>query len=261
MKEVFDIRRFGKYLAYDLWNAKNSALLSLVITGLMPIIFYVVCLLCNWIFFDDGCFDFSAGRVLAFITAYFVAIIVLPIKIFGKITDRRSGSNWLMVPALTFEKFLSLVVISCIVIPVCLVLLLLASDGLLTLVLADKYGPWLFPFVRDMVLDFASLSDVISFNSPAMLAMSWCSSILSFTLGSICFKKAKAGKTILCLFALSIIFSTLLTVTGVISFGGVGRELSSQTLKNSITVGNISSWLVLVLLLSGIYYRLRTIKH
>ena len=98
-----------------------------------------------------------------------------------------------------------------------------------------------------------------------ILFLDWVSSILTFVLGALCFKKSKVGKTILCLFA----FSTILSTIAMIFFGHNGPDFigffdDMDPIKAASIINwflNINFTVIIGGLLAGIYYRLRTLKH
>ena len=265
MNNIFDIKRFGQYFLYDLRRAKNNYGLSLLLMGLIPIILYIVGQLISLIS-GNGIMELpDAMKIMGIYIVLVVVILGAGTKIYGFVTEKRAGSDFLMLPASTFEKWLSMVLMVCIALPVVLFALLFVSDGLMGLVFPHSYGGRLFDLVGRDVLD-AFEEEGLSFNIPALTIISWCLNILVFTLGAICFKKGKVGKTILCLMGLATIISTLL----VIIFGTSNIDTEQftaffDTPEKAVSVFNWSLSIIYTiifgLLLGGIWYRLRTIKQ
>ena len=267
MNNVFDIKRFGKYFAYDLRRAKNNYGISLLVMGLMPVAFFLIAQFINLIS-GNG---FSQMPEPVGFTAIFVTIVVVILgagaKIYGSITEKRAGSDYLMLPASTLEKWLSMVLIVCVVLPVVLFALLFVSDGAMSLLFPNTYGS------RVLGLDFArGFLDAFTgdngfyFNLPAVLFLNWCESLLIFTLGAVCFKKSKVAKTILCLIALSILSAPLtLLIFGTTNIDG---EWLTERLGNPDNIVSTINWTLNIIytvviggLLAGLYIRLRTLKH
>lgn len=266
MNNIFDFKRFGNYFLYDLRNAKNNYALSLLICGTLPIIVFAFAQLLSLIFMQRFTTLEMIPKLMQFGIAYTIVLLGAGAKIYGNLTEKRSGSNFLMIPASTFEKWLSMVLIVCIVLPVGLLSLQLGSDALMSLLFPNHYG--------DRVLELSflqgwidSLSESgVSIKFEWLCFLDWVSSILVFVLGALCFKKSKIGKTILCLFA----FSTILSIIAVILVGHRGPDFIGffDRDMSPIEAVNIVNWILninfLVLiggLLGGIYYRLRTLKH
>ena len=276
MNNIFDIKRFGNYFLYDLRRAKNNYGLSLLILGLIPVILFVTYVLLTLIglLFNspaEGIGMMPEGMKFAGVfTAILVVLLGAGAKIYGFVTEKRAGSDFLMLPASTCEKWLSLVLVVCIVLPVVLFALLYVSDGLLALVFPNTYGSSLAGFIdKDFVEGLtAGLMDKdgLYINLPAILFLNWCENVLAFTLGAISFKRGKVGKTILCLFALGILFSTLMVL--LVGNTNIDSDQFISWFDSPDKAFSTANWILNILyivviggLLGGLYYRLRTIKQ
>ena len=265
MNNIFDFKRFGNYFLYDLRNAKNNYALSLLICGTLPIIVFAFAQLLSLIFQQRFMTLEMIPKFMQLGIAYTIVLLGAGTKIYGNLTEKRAGSNFLMIPASTFEKWLSMVIIVCIVLPAALICLQLASDALMRLLFPNHYGD------RVLKLDFLQgMKDGMAENGlniklELILFLDWVSSILTFVLGALCFKKSKVGKTILCLFA----FSTILSTIAMIFFGHNGPDFigffdDMDPIKAASIINwflNINFTVIIGGLLAGIYYRLRTLKH
>ena len=113
MSNIFDITRFGNYFLYDLRRAKNNYGINLLIMGLTPVILLIFYLFISLIrgkgisAMPDG---LKFGGIVAIVM---VVILSSGARTYGFITDKRSGSDFLMLPASTFEKWLSMVIMVC----------------------------------------------------------------------------------------------------------------------------------------------------
>ena len=65
------------------------------------------------------------------------------VRSYGYLTEKKAGSNWLMVPASKAEKFVSMLLMVCIVIPLLFFVVYMVLDGFLSLV-DPTYGQALF---------------------------------------------------------------------------------------------------------------------
>lgn len=271
MNNVFSLKRFCAYFLYDLRQARNNYLLTFLILGLSPLLIFIVYQMFAFVITGKPGPDTFIIAPFAASTALLIAMLTFPTVQYGKITEKKAGSLWLLVPASTFEKWLSLVVLSCLVLPLALALVFCATDGLLSLIFPDNYG---YSFIHNLVRLSNVLEEetngAISFNVGAMSILQWSLDILVFTLGAVVFKKSKAAKTILCLFAFGIIMSNLsiLAVQG--SFIDVEAIVGSgfTDLQSFEVFMSRINWLLNLLyavgitaLLGGIYYRIRTIQH
>ncbi len=276
MSDFFDIKRFGKFLTYELNNAKASCGLSILVMGLLPAILFT--------FFEIFSFIFTRHfqpldmevKKICFTFCILILVMSIPAKMYGKLTERRKGSDWLMIPASTFEKFLSMVLVMCVVIPVSFFALSGCCDWLLSVVFPEHYGASQTLNSISILSRFGAFgSDSTALFEPSLAGVIWMLlgsmwvNILAFTLGAICFKRGKAGKTILCYFALSILLSVIL-----VTFFGHGGSFDSEDFEDLMSgmtaqkaqnfinfVINSSFFVMLGGLLAAIYFRIKTIKH
>ena len=281
MKNVFDFKRFGKYFTYDLNNAWSNFGVSALVTGLLPLIFLVFFVIFGLIF-DGRVSEFPAPvkTILPFVM-FVIMILSAPVKLYGSLTERKAGSDWLMIPASSFEKFLSMALMLCIVLPVVIFGLFALCDLLLGW-LVPVYGGSIVKQIPSTLSGAASMSGNIIDGIPssgftvgglvALAFLTWCASILPFGLGAVCFKKGKAAKTILCIFALEMVLSILLVLFfkgGYDSGYDFGQFLSRifgemtagklQFLANFLI--NLNFLIVVGGLLTALFFRIKTLKH
>lgn len=269
MSNTFNINRFGKYFRYDLFNARNQFGLSLLILGCLPIITFVFTELFSAVFLSEWADNVVPARVLAIVAAVLVTVITFPAKAYGKLTEKKAGSNWILLPASVFEKWLSMMIISIVVLPICLFGLLFVSDSLLALCFPAQYGSALF--TREGINLFKLMIDgdnSLSFNVAGVIFFDWCNNILIFTLGAIVFKKSKAGKTILCLFLFGCIVGSIFAAifgTAQLDNDDLVRLFRNWTINDAFRAINIfvnSCYLIMMGLVStALYFRMKTIKH
>ena len=269
MNNIFDIKRFGNYLAYDLRRAGNNYGISLLVLGLMPVIlfiFHILTCLLRWGTVNSMSAEF---KIIVFSTVLFVTAVLAGVKIYGSITDKRTGSDFLMLPASTFEKWLSMVLMVCVVVPVALLAISIVSDTLLSWIFPAYYGDGAIAGVcGDAFNDFINSEDAF-FNIPAILFLGWCGSALTFTLGGIYFKKAKIAKTFLSLFALGTLI--MIIATFIVGSLDINTEQLSNVFENvndPNSAINAFNWMLNIyffitrgLLLVLIWLRIRTLKH
>lgn len=267
MNNIFDIKRFSTYFMYDLRNAKNNYGLSMVVVGLVPVIMFAFFQIIAWISNTDNSVFGSPVRVMSFLIACYIVLLSSPVKLYGRITERRYGSDWLLVPASTFEKWLSMMLITIVVIPVVMTVFLTVSDTALSLLFPYAYGETIFAMLDGVNIFDIECGSQLSINLGYPLTMSWICNALTFTLGAILFKRAKIAKTILACMAIGVVSSSIffslisadsfeLFIDEVEISGDPGRAVS--ILNNWV---NITMILELVVLSVAIFFRLRTIKH
>lgn len=286
MNNIFNTKRFGIVLSNDLLLSKNNFGLSLLICGTMPAIIFLIYELFYRIIMGDWGEMNVAWKVTSLCISYLVVIFNFGPKVYGHITEKRAGTSWLLTPASTFEKWLSTIVVSCVVLPLCFAAIFAATDGILSLIFNGTYGESLV-FNRNMLNaeEFGDSSflnifgaqigsnlldgseEYIRFSFLPIMYMSWTVSILTFVLGAVFFKKSKVGKTFLALMAVSMVISSIESAFLVpsITDGSFERLMEGMSptkiIDNVNLVTNLSYILSAGLLMAGIYYRYRTIKH
>lgn len=268
MNNIFSFSRFGKYLFHDLKNAKNYFLLSGIIIGLTPVLTYTVFELFNILALGHWQAGNIAVQFMSFALVYILGAMIFPAKAYGRITDPGAGASWLMIPASTFEKWLSMMLVSLVLLPLFLFALALGSDALLSALIPDYGRSVMFylmesdSFIRDYV------GDGIQINVPLIICCEWLEMILPFLLGAVFFKNAKVGKTILAIMAFGLVATPIFTL--VLGTSDFSRQMV-ETAVNSVSAQQIFSkintvisvyYLVFsVLVMALIYLRLKTIKH
>ena len=216
MNKSFDIKRFGKYFAYDLKSLWKEQRTFLLIWCLLPVIFYMV-----YMFFSllaHAPYLFSgitvnrppmAIRGGIFTTAAIFFIMLFPSRGYGFLTEKAKGSSWLMLPASRLEKFVSMVLICLVVVPLVFFCTYLLSDALVCLLDGKCGGSLLssWSIVKDIT---GSDSRVWLGGNGIWFIVSWVLQVSSvFLLGALIFKKAKVTRTILALFAISMVLFAL----------------------------------------------------
>lgn len=271
MDNVFNINRFGNYLLYDLRNARNYFGLSMLICGFFPVLVFVIFEILLKVMFGEWVHAGIPLQISSMAISFFIVFLTFPVKAYGRLTDRKAGSSWLMLPASSFEKWLSMIVITCIVVPVCLSGLMLLSDQVLSISFPNL---WASPVLKEMADANASVLELtdglVSFNFPAILCYEWFTNILCFTLGSLVFKRAKVGKTFLALFVIGTVMGWVCTLTFGLPYFSVGTySINSSSSADDITsvVRNINtlvngiSVFYAVLVGAGLFWRIKTMKH
>ena len=271
MSDVFDIKRFFRYLGRDIRLARGNYLLGLLICACMPVIAYLFHVLGSLLFTGSVDSFPMAVKYVCIAVSTFVVIVTFPSKQYGRLTDKRYGSDYLMLPASTLEKFLSCLVISCLVVPFVLYLVMFGLDSFMSL-LAPGYGDAMLPGIVDFFGRVSEgIGDVVSVNVGLMCGLNWCESILCFVLGAVVFKKSKVAKTILALIGIAMLFSSAsvglfryLDFSG-IEFGSLDEFVDWLDRKDFNTVVNsfifVQFLIKFAVLDICIFLRLKTLKH
>lgn len=268
MNNIFNFKRFVNYLRFDLRNAKNYYGLSMLVVGLFPVIVFAFSQILYWMVSKDNVsLDFGlAFRCITLCIAVAIVNLTAPPKMYGRITERRCGSDWLLIPASTFEKWLSMLIITLVVVPVVMVVLLLISDTFLALLFPARYGENVFSILDGQNLFRIDTGEGLVLNMVYPFYVSWVTSGLAFLLGSVVFKRAKVAKTILVCMAIGVVFSAI--TMPVFQSSNMEEWLQSMDWVDPYQIVRwFNSWINItfavefVLLAGGLFYRLRTIKH
>ena len=292
--DIFDFRRFGKYFASDIRTcAANYGLSLLTIALLTPIANEVFTAVFKILFTREWGGPEIAGRVTIFAIAMFCLIVTMPVKCYGKITDKQYGSFWLTLPASRLEKILSMLILCCVVIPTIGFGLYLGMDALLCAIdhtcgqslvagavdLIRTLGDFEELFVgenikikpEDLLMAENFQNMIGQFLSPWLYIDEVLCMTLPFLLGALCFKTGKTVKTFLALAA----FSTAISMIGsplMLSFMGDWMNMANEEeaarmlfesgfFKNLIWIDIISDTIFNGGLIAAIWFRIKTLKH
>ena len=269
VSEVFNFPRFGKYLIHDLRNAWSSYGVGLLTLASMPLILYVANILFHNVWDGVWTSPSLSARMSLFVLVLLIFTISFPSRIYGNLTSKKEGSDYLMIPASRLEKFVSMLAVCLIAVPICYLGVYLLEDALLTLV-DPTYTQSLAGANFDNIVnnDFVSDSDfsvgLIGGGYPAAF-VSIAITILVFLLGALCFRKWKIGGTILVLFALGTVLSLVLGVSlANRDFSGFETFIENHIdqLPSYLNwISGIVNTVLFVLLGAGIYFRLKNLKH
>lgn len=174
------------------------------------------------------------------------------------------GTRFLMLPASTFEKFLSMIVICCVVIPLIFMIGTFISDSIICLVDPNS-GTSFAEALAANELREAILAMPLSINVMQLVGVFMneiMTSSLLFLLGAIWFRRGKISKTIGMLILFAILISML---TAVVFTTQVNEAFLQKALINTQNHPVLSATLpdmVLNLIVAGlIYLRLKKISH
>ena len=143
MSSSFDIQRFGKMLRHDVRRCSPSY----GVVGPMIISLVLFVPLMTFIDGVTGMMDLDASYRLAMMTLTTIFDAAsLPIQLYAN-TDRKkrnSGIYYAMLPASKLEKYLSIAVLSLVLVPVAVMAVNVAIDTILVAVHAPYYSQYLW---------------------------------------------------------------------------------------------------------------------
>ena len=202
MNEVFDIKRLGKLLRYEMVNYIPNFFKSILIFASVIAAVWILSLVVD--------IDFmSAGRQGLVGTLFTLAVALSPFIVYKDMNNRRKGYLYAMMPASTLEKLVSMILLCVIVVPVLSYAVLTGTDLLLWLLTKTGMGSFysieFFNPFSDDVVKFANLE-----NSYQLLdSILYYVNIVAYTIMfNTIFRKNKVLKTIL--FNISVTFALVI---------------------------------------------------
>ena len=287
--DFFNFRRFGKYFSSEIRTCWSNYGLSLMtISLLFPVSLYFVVSAFNLIVRSNWDGPDMGLRTFIFTVAMICIVVTMPVKCYGKITEKRFGTSWLMIPASTFEKVLSMVLMTIFIAPIASACIYLGTDALLCTI--DKTcGTAIIPSVKELFdffinESFATDGDMQAFpalahfvkeiSSPWLYVDDIIGISLWFLAGAIYFKSGKTAKTILAFIAVSMVLSMAITpfmstymkefamrMTVMDSQEAVERLFNMGIVRHAALVDTINDTVANLIMLGFIYFRIKTLKH
>lgn len=295
--DIFNFRRFGKYFSSDVRTcAANYGLSLLTISILAPVATFAILSGITFLVTGDWSGPGQGTRAVIFGMMMVCMIITMPVKCYGRLTEKQYGSFWLTLPASRLEKFISMIVISCIIVPVAGLTLYLLTDSIICGIDATC-GKGLFALVTDYfrhanefvddiggmltlnmghesipVEDPALSVDILrQLNNPWLYIDDAFGITLPFILGAIFFKNGKTVKTLLVMAAIGTALSMMSIPLMKNYFVEIANSIDADTLinnmlnngffKNLVLVDTLSDTIVNLAFMAGIWFRIKTLKH
>ena len=274
MNEIFDFKRFWTYFKYDLKQMWRNHSKAAIMIGGASAIFYIIWVMFSLVFTQSWTTPPVAARFLVFGLG-FAILELYQVRTYGYLTEKKAGSAWLMVPASKAEKFVSMLLITLIVIPILFFTVYFLIDGFLSLV-DPTYGKALatgfFSTYSDFVnaiSQFGGSGELpISFTPASLIfpaIVSTFSSFLYFLLCGILFKKNKFVTAIAILFGLSLVLSLLTGIIVPTLARNINLDIDETQIANW-AVGFANGMVVLNCLIAialgwGVWRRIKTIQH
>lgn len=269
MNNTFSFERFGKVLAMDFRNYIRNYGISLIVLCSMPIAWWLLSLI-------FGAEFGTTGRGLLMFMIIYIASILAPAKVYGKVNQPREGVAFAILPASALEKFLSMFLYCAILTPAVCFVGGWAIDSLLTLLPFGGFKEFVNMFGINTV--FSSLESVeggvqlMEILTPFKLWFSIIAGLLFwiaiFMLGNMIFKKRKVGKTLACYLGFSYVIGTVFSVIMLNSQGFIKKFENMQDVDELMAVMKpIANWsivvnfLLLMLVLYFVYRKIKTQKY
>ena len=291
--DIFNFSRFGKYFASDIRTCRSNFGLSLLTIALLfPVATYFITTVFNLVVNSVWDGPDMGLRVFVFVVAMLCMIITMPVKCYGRITEKQYGSSWLMLPASRLEKFVSMFLLTCIIVPVAGLVLYLGMDALIC-ALDHTCGKNLIAgcmeLIRGMgdlqsltmnfvdenvtIEDAAVVQEILKqVSSPWLYIDEIFAMTLPFLLGAVFFKSGKTVKTFLALFAISTAISIAATPLMTNWAMNIANDMNDDPMavlelfrngffKHLVLIDIISDTVSNLALMAGIWFRIKTLKH
>ena len=256
----------------------NYGLSLLTIALLTPAAVYV--LTCGFnILFNNSWNGPGLGlRVFTALIASICLVTSMPVKCYGKITEKQYGSFWLTLPASRLEKFISMFLMTCIIVPAVGSALYLGIDALICALdssCGNSIIAWMGEFTTTLTELEVSGSGALLLDrmtSPWLYIDEPFTMTLPFLLGAIWFRNGKTVKTFLALAAISTAMSMLMSpfisdfldiMLDTVPLERLKYEIlwENKVLKNVALLDTISDTVTNIALMAGIWFRIKTLKH
>lgn len=256
MNDTFNFKRFGKYFASDLTRLFSENWLKVLCFGLIP----VFGLILSYMFslFVPGEYEYIGLGTREFFLAATAAIfsVWIPSACYGYVTDKRAGSNYILIPASVLEKTVSVIINAAAIVPAAFLVIYAVSDLVATLVTGTAVSQTLL-----MNMSAWNLSELFGDGVDGYALISLHISILYFILGAVFFRRGKISKTILVLFGLGVLclFIMLMVLKG-FSDNGFNwlAPLDERVFRGLTTAALVIQAIVLYIL---IYFRIKKIQQ
>ena len=286
MNEIFDIRRFGKYFAAEAKRFIANYGLSILAISLMGVIIVVVAGIWRLILTGEWGGAGVGLRIFTFLVSIAAMMITMPIRCYGRITEKKFGTEWLMLPVSRFEKLLSMIILSAVIVPVTTCVVYLSLDALICLIdptceisIVGEYRilvDQLVAMPESLWIDMSQHPDLEAFirnvSSPWLYLDNFIGMMLVFLCGAVIFKKNKTVKTILSYTALSTVVGSIFIPLALVIFSKSSPEaltidptindmMNHFMLKHAVLLDTLKDTCVNLAVIGAIYWRIKTIKH
>lgn len=296
--DIFNMNRFWRYFKTEFDAFVSRYGISLLVMSTMAVTTDMFNGLIS--FFLTGTWQgmIAPLRVMLFVIFATIVLMTSPAKLYGYVTDRKEGSAFLMLPASKLEKYISMVLISCVVVPFIFFVVYMGLDimvckidgtcGISMFSMFTGAREFVDNFISGALLNQEGAAEMLNIFgnaknaifTPLLYVDDVIQLTLYFLLGALIFKSSKTGKTLGCIILLGLSLEVILTpVFALIGFNTFNTlsaaELNAMTpdqlisampavnwtLHHVVLIDTLSDTLVNCLLLFFIWLRLKRIKH
>ena len=276
MSDTFNFQRFGRYFGFDLARMWRNNTKTAVLLGCGSVITVLICGI-GGLLLDMHWFPATDPfRFFGFLFCLGVLELLMA-KTYGFVTDRKEGSDYLMLPASILEKWLSMMLICLIVIPVLFLVTYFIVDGFVCAILPHTGTPlyqWAYDtyiFASDKFAEFntdlAARQIPLHYSIASLVGpvfVGACFNYLFFLLCGLLFKRHKILNAIVVMMVVSSIFGLIaphILPDFASTVEGMSEAEAMHFSDSFMRITTLITGLLAALLAAGCYLRLRKIAH
>lgn len=256
MKCEFNLKRFGKYFVYDLRQSVKKVMSFMILPVAMPLLLEFMTRFTN-----------EAGPQMDSRTGIFTTLLILlgiicPARLYGGLTVKDKGTEWLMLPASRGEKYLSMELITLFLLPLYFIAVYLLTDWVISLF--DK--TIVYTIIDDLKVNLADGRKRVSTFPLAYLMTSEICAV--FLTGALVIKKPRwkitgtliAGFLFICMTLAAL--KRMCNVEWIEKFLDYLRGMNMTQTVRSFTIFTIVVYIVIIGIFSTInWFKTKNLEH
>lgn len=278
MSQTFDIKRFGKVLAYDIRRLSprnfrsgertGNMGINIISFAFMPVVISLVTILMG---------EQAAGVpiwvrwFMLLFTAVIMACLVPEVH-YNAVNQKKGGSYYAMLPASKLEKYLSMLLMTLVICPLLTFCGAFVVDTLITFLPLHVNEGYLWQI--DSLLGhfginpYEGLPAIYSVRAYMVAIFGYILFAMAFVFGNTLFRKSKTALTMLCLFGIGFVVSIVSLFVTIAVSANSNVELATDYRVMHVFTGSFYGWVnniglgmqVLFITLL-VYYSWRRIKR
>ena len=278
MNQTFDIKRFGKVLAYDIQRLSprnfrsgertGNMGINIISFAFMPVVISVVPILMGAQ--AAGVPVWVRWYILLFMACLMACLV--PEVHYNAVNQKKGGSYYAMLPASKLEKYLSMLLMTLVVCPLLTFCGAFVVDTLITLLPLHVNEGYLWQIdsllVRYGINPYEGLPAIYSVRAYLVAIFGYILFAMAFVFGNTLFRKSKTALTMLCLFGIGFVVSIVTLFVTIAVSANSNVELATNYRIMHIFTGSIYGWvnniglgMQVLLITLLVYYSWRRIKR
>lgn len=278
MSQTFDIKRFGKVLAYDIRRLSprnfrsgertGNMGINIISFAFMPVVISLVNILMG---------EQAAGVPVwvRWFMLLFTAVImacVVPEVHYNAVNQKKGGSYYAMLPASKLEKYLSMLLMTLVICPLLTFCGAFVVDTLITFLPLHVNEGYLWQtdslLGRYGIYPYEGLPAIYSVRAYMVAIFGYILFAMAFVFGNTLFRKSKTALTMLCLFGIGFVVSVVSVLVTAWLVADLGIEIDLADRVMNVATGSIYGWvnniglgMQVLLITLLVYYSWRRIKR